>query len=298
MYEKARAYMMDHEIDLFVTFSRKGCVKPFFPSLLNLDIPGEKINLHIYNNTSKLNLTKELRKWMEICKDYFGKIVYYQSDRRIGATMMGMSNENFDESKLKPIWEMWCDIKKMISTEIFMIIEDDTLVPRNAFWKLLEDLLTLDKAGFVTGIETGRSPFEWSPVRLGIHKMWVKGNHIIKRISLDPKLQGIHEIDASGVYCFLAWKKAYEKGFVGMEKYVYRTPFFGMDNILTYNIKRGGYKLYADFDVWCVHIQSGLSKLMQFGKETCVIMADVWIPEFNNYGQGIVPKDDRNKKVM
>lgn len=291
MFEKAKAYMEDHQVDLFVTFSRKGCVKPFFPSLLNMELPGEQINLFIYNNTEKDILQKELKKWAEICKDYFGRVELYQSGRKSGQTIMGQSNENFDESKLKPIWEMWQDIKDRISTEIFMIIEDDTLVPKNAFLQLLEDLLTQKGAGFVTGIETGRSPYDWSEVRLGVHKMWVKGNQIIKRISLDPNLEGVQEIDASGVYCFVAYKEAYEKGFVGMEKYVKKCPFFGMDNILTYNIKRGGYKLYADFNVWCEHIQPGLSRLLRFGKEHAVIMADVWLPEFNNYGQGIVPKN-------
>ena len=297
MYEKAKAYMMDHQVDLFVTFSRRAMVKPFFPNLLNIDLPSKNINLFIYNNTEMDLLHKDLQKWAEICKDYFGRVELYKSGRRIGTTLMGMPNEDFEKSKLRPIWEMWLDIKNRISTDIFMIIEDDTLVPRNAFWKLLEDLLTLDKAGFVTGIETGRTAFEWSSVRLGIHKMSVKNNHILKRVSLDPNLEGIHKIDASGVYCFVAYKKAYEKGFVGMEKYVYKTPFFGMDNILTYNIKKEGYELYADFDVWCEHIQMGGSNLISFGKETCEIMADIWIPEFNNYGQGIIPKDASIKSL-
>ena len=283
------------EITLVGTFSRVNMFSPWFIALYEMKLPRDKIHLILYNNTDDIALHHSLIQEIPYLKTLFRSVTYFRSNRTGGGTLIGQENDNFNKSKLKPIWEMWNDIKNMIKTPVFMLIEDDTIAPSYAFEKLFYDLFTLKKAGFVTGIETGRSMFSWSPTRLGVHKLVRKGNKIIERISLNPDLKGIHEVDCSGVYCFVTYTDIYKKAFKGMDKYVQGVPFFGMDNILTNNIKKLGYKLYADFSVWCDHLQQSGGKLIPFNKKQAVPMADLWIPKFNNYGQGIIIKKKTKK---
>jgi len=278
------------EITLVGTFSRVNMVNPWLIALYKMKLPREKIHLLLYNNTDNITLHNVLTQEIPYLKTLFRSVTYFRSNRTGGKTIIGQDNDNFNKSKLKPIWEMWNDIKDMIETSVFMLIEDDTIAPPYAFERLFYDLFTLKKAGFVTGIETGRSMFSWMPTRLGVHRLVRKGNKIIKRISLNPNSKGIHEIDCSGVYCFITYTDIYRKAFKGMDKYIKSVPFFGMDNILTNNIQKLGYKLYADFSVWCDHLQQSAGKLFAFNRKQAVQMADIWIPEFNNYAQGIIIK--------
>jgi len=294
-------YIKDHDITLVCTFSRKVMIQPFFKALVDMDLPREKIHLLIYNNTDKLILREKLEEVVKIFQQdltpKFKEITLYTSNRQGGSTLMGEDNDNFNTSKLNVIWEMWKDLQTMIKTDVFFLIEDDTIAPPHAFYKLMNDLFSLDKAGFVIGISTGRSTLPYQPVRLGVHYMTMVNNKIIERISLSPNEQGIKEIDSSGVYCFAAFKKAWLSGFEGMDEYVYKLPFFGMDNALTYNIKKHGYKIYADFDVWVDHLQMCGATLSAFNKKQAVIMADIWMEKFNNYAQGIKLTEEIYKKV-
>lgn len=290
-------YLKDNDITLVGTFSRSYLVVPWLLSLYKMKLPHDKVRLLIYDNTDIENIKEQFFNEFFYLKQIFKSVDYYKSYRKSHKNLIGTYNENFNKSKLKAIFEMWCDLPKLIATDLFILIEDDTLVPPHTFETLLYDFLTLPKAGLVTGIETGRNFFEWSPVRLGVHKLVRKKNKIIKRISLDPNLKGVHEIDCSGVYCFITRKDIYEKALKSMKKYVRYVPFFGMDNILTNNIKLMGYKLYADFSVWCDHVQQSGDRLIKFNKKNAFPMMDLWIPEANNYAKDIIIKNKKNKKI-
>jgi len=302
IHTKTDDYFKDHEVTFVATFSRHQMITPFFNALVDMEMPREKIHLLIHNNTDKVVLKDKLEKIIKILqedlKPPFASIVLHTSNREGGRTLLGQDNDIFDYSKLKPIWEMWKDLHDLIKTDVFFLIEDDTIAPPHAFYKLMEGLFSLEKAGFVIGISTGRCPYEWQPTRLGVHYMDMKDNKIVKRISLSPDCVGIHEIDGAGVYCFAAYKKAWLSGFEGMDEYVYKLPFFGMDNALTYNMKQYGWKLYADFDVWVDHMQMSGEKMFAFNKKQAVIMADIWLPEFEAYAQGIKLKQEVYDKVV
>jgi hypothetical protein len=289
------AYLEKNYITLVGTFSRVVMVEPWFAALDAMKLPRDKINLLIFNNSEAPELHKALthavsvrenktRQYKEGC---FHSCIYHLSPRRGGTTILGQDNDNFDKSKLRPIWEMWKELKELIKDKVFFYIEDDTIAPPNAFYEIVGQLLSREDAGFVTGIETGRALFSWQKVRLGVHYLTRDKNRIIRRVSLAPEIQGVVPIDAAGVYCFACYTDVYRRAFEGMNDYVADIPFFGMDNILTNNIKLQGKNLYADFLVWCDHLQASGGKLVAFNKTQAVQQADVWMPEYNNYAQGI-----------
>jgi hypothetical protein len=266
-------------------------VKPFFAAFEKIEMPRKKIDLIIFDNTDNQQLHAALSHELKSIKDNFASAKLHISGRQGGRTILGQDNDVWKTSKLSPIWQMWLDMIKMIDTDIFFVLEDDTIAPPHAFMELVGQLISRERCAFVTGIETGRAQFSWQKVRLGVHYLTREKNLVVRRVSLHPDTQGVVSIDAAGVYCFAARTEPYKKAFEGMGDYVASLPFFAMDNILTNNIKLAGWELYADFDVWCEHLQQGSGNLVYFGKKQAVQMADVWMPEYNNYAQGIEIKN-------
>jgi len=288
------------EFTIVGTFSRPRMVKPWLISLYKFKLPRflsyDKIKLLIYDNTDTNNVMLEFKTELPYLRRIYKDVFYHQSYRKPIKNLRGMPQQEFNKTKLKNIFEMWQDLTKLIDTDLFMLVEDDTLAPPHALNYLLNDFLSLPRAGLVTAIETGRATFPWQQVRLGVHKLVRRKNKILKRISLDPNLKGIQEVDCCGVYCFITKLKLYKKAIKQMKSYVKKLPYFGMDNILTNNIKRMGYKIYADFRVWCDHVQQNGKELVKFNKKQAVQMMDIWIKEANNYAQGVIIKKKKERK--
>ena len=53
--------------------------------------------------------------------------------------------------------------------------------------------------------------------------------------------------------------------------------------------------ILADFDVWCSHLQASAGRIIAFSKDQAVQMADIWIPQFNNYAQAVEVKSKDHK---
>jgi hypothetical protein len=285
--EQSKKYLEREYITLVGTFSRLKMVKPWFTALKKIDLPRDRIKLFIYNNTAEKDLHEAIITELSSIRDDYADVSYYQSGRRGGSTILGQDNNNFFTSKLKPIWEMWNDIKNKITTNIFMLIEDDTIAPPNAFNNLLNDLFSLPKAGFITGIETGRTAYPYQKVGLGVHYLVRDGNKLIQTKNLSPDCTGVQEIDCSGHYCFMTYTDLYKKAFKDMNEWVHTLTFFGMDLMLINHIQMLGYKLYADFDVWCDHLQMVGGKIYPFNKNNAIRLGSIWIPEFQNYAIGV-----------
>jgi len=282
-------------VTLICTFSRKILVPFFFRSLDEMDLPRKEIHLLIYDNTEDYTLEKELKEIASGLISQFKSVRLYKSFLKGKGNIIGSGNEIFRDSKLQNIWLMWKRLYKMIYTSTFFQLEDDTIAPPHAFKRLYRTLLKDSKIGLVTGIATGRHAYPWLPVRLGVHYVKMRGMKVIERHSLNPNTKGIVPVDATGVYCFAARTKAFLTGFEGYDPISLNVPFFALDNVLTWNIKTHGYKIYADFSVWCSHLQCSAARIIAFGKKQALEMVDLWLPQYNNYAQGVEIKE-KNKK--
>lgn len=289
-------------ITLICTFSRRIMVPMFFKVLEQMDLPRKDMHLLIYDNTQDVLLEKALMEALSPIRYQYRSIRLYKSYLKGRGNITGSGNEMFKESILYNIWVMWKRLfvssPKMIFTPTFFMLEDDTIAPPNAFKRLYKTLLRDDNTAIVTGIATGRSPYPWTPARLGVHYINMKGFKLISRNSLHPDTKGIVDIDCCGVYCYVARTELFLKGFEGYDPYIQNIPFFAMDNVLTWNIKRKGYKVLADFRIWCSHLQCSSARIISFGKDQALEMADLWIPKFNNYAQGveIIPKGSKVRR--
>jgi len=282
-------------ITLIITFSRKLFVPFFFAAFKNLKLPRKDIHLLLYDNTDDEPLAQELLAEFDKIKEQFKSARFYKSYLKGRGNISGSGNEQFRNSKLHNIWLMWNSMKKMIFTDTFFVLEDDTICPPDAFSRLYKLLMSSKRIGFATGIETGRNPRPWLPVRLGVHKIKMQGLKILERRSLSPYLKGVHPVDAAGVYCFAARTKAYLDGFEGYDPIALKVPFFGLDNVLTWNMKKHGWRVLADFNVWCLHLEASSARVIAFGKDQAVEMIDIWLPHANNYACGVEVKKKNQK---
>ena len=282
-------------ITLIITFSRKIFVPFFFSSFKNLKLPRSDIHLIVYDNTCDEPLKEALFQLAEPLIAEFKSVRFYKSNLKGRGNVVGSGNEQFRNSKLQNIWLMWKRMRHMIHTDTFFLLEDDTICPPDAFSRLYKTLMSSNRVGFVTGIETGRFATPWLPVRLGVHKVKMKGLKVLERRSLSPNTKGIIPIDAAGVYCFAARTKCYLSGFEGYDPVSLKVPFFALDNVLVWNMKKHGWRILADFNVWCTHLQASSARIIAFGKEQATEMIDLWLPKYHTYAPAFETKKAHQK---
>jgi len=279
--------MMKQGITLIITVSKETLLDFFFDAFDKMDLPRENMHLLVYDNTDSVTLASRLIYEVDKRDNQFLSVRLYKSYMKARGTVTGTGNEIFSRSKNFNIWSMWKKIYWMVYTEDFFQLEDDGIYPIDTFHRLNSTFKKDPKIAFVTGIEVGRTFQIHQPVRCGVHRMKFRGDLLLERHSLNPNTKGVVPIDGSGVYCFIADTKAYQDAFDGFEAGAVMSSLFSMDNGLTYNLKQHGWKLYADFNVWCIHLQPLGDRVALFGKEQALELVDIWVPQFNNWAVGI-----------
>lgn len=251
-------------------------------------IPLEQCNLIIFDNSVSPMLEKCLREKFDIYKDAFLSARYYKTYRSCGSEILSDPIGGFEDSKLPMIFAMQQDIMKLVKTEKFILLEDDTLAPRNAIPKMLKTLSLRRNVAVVCGIETSRSMIRFQKVRLGVHYMKMQGNKVVERISLPPNLTGLRRVHGCGWYCVASYTKIWKKSLEEIKPFVHTVPRFALDNIQTYLIHKKGYKILADFNIQCVHMQTTPDGIIFWDRSHALPMLDIWLPDYQTYAQSVV----------
>lgn len=275
------------DFTLAVCFSRRWCVRPFFEAFEKMHIPMDRCHLLIYANKDSILLINELLERARAYVESFKSVRLYCSYRRSMGTTPLVKVPSGHRGKLPYIYAMYMDVIDQAQTEVLVVMEDDTLCPPHAVLKMLKLFERYKRKAFISGIETNRGPHEDIKTRLGIHYLKRRGNRILERISLDPKTRGLQEVDACGWYCCISTPAIWKLGFKGIEDFFTDIPRFALDNFHTNNIKRAGIPVIADFGIWCTHMEIRPDKIIMWGKDQCVKMADIWLPKYKTYAQGV-----------
>ena len=285
-------------ITLVCCFSRKIFVPIFFKSLAQMQLPRKNIHLLVYDNTADKGLENVLVPLLKNLMGAYKSVRFFKSFLPPLWKVAGSKVFKFSDSKVFNIWAMWTALKELIYTPLFFQLEDDTIAPAHAFEKLFAELEARPNAAYVTGISTGRHVLANHPVKLGVYTLKMANFKILERHALSPHTEGVVPVDASGVYCFAARTDKFMSGFDGFAPDEIDFPYFFLDVLFTWNIKRHGHDIFADFDVWVSHLHAAGDRINAFSKEQAVEMVDVWLPAFNNYCLSVeVNPDNRPKKL-
>jgi hypothetical protein len=283
---------------LVCTFSRDVYVHNFFAALNNMRIPVKQCHLLIIDNTDIGVLAEHLKERAKVYVGAFKSVRLYKTYRRVGGDVITEVDTGFKRSKLPMIYAMHHDMLKLVNTDKFVLLEDDTIAPPNAVVKLLRLLEQNPRCGIATAIETGRSDIEWQKTRLGVHYVEREGNRMLARYSPSPHLRGVHSVDCCGWYCCASYHSVWMLGFEGMDKYLEDIPRFALDGMHTNNIKQAGWDILADFSLWCGHMQAAQGRIIFWGKKQAVPHLDVWLTRFRDYAQGVLLVKPWHKRML
>ena len=283
---------------IVVCFSRMWCIDEFFKSFDKLILRKRDFHLLIFDNTDDVLLEAALKKATKKYMFGYRTYRYYKSYRQGGHIRMHQGEMNIKLSKIPAIYNMQKDISSLIKTKEFVQLEDDTLYPPRAVKRLLHILRTEPNCGIATACCTGRSRNKMIKMRLGIHWVRTRKNKIIERLGFHPKLKGLQDCQGCGYFCFAAKHDIWKKGFKEFNRYWLKVPRWGSDVAFTNGIYRLGYRIVADFELWCEHMQLNAGQILYWGREDGRVMADIWIPQYNEYAQGILLDDKQYKKAV
>jgi len=195
---------------------------------------------------------------------------------------------NFEHPKNMANFFTLQDTRKLVTTDIFVRLEDDTLPPKNAIPRLIELMEKNPKAGITTAISTYRSP-QISKQGIGVH-MEVQRNDVrcIRKLTFPPGLSGVYEALSCGFFCTAYRYKAFLEGFKNIENGKEFVAVIGCDVPFNHNIHLAGYKILADFDYWCGHMQETASGHYTFTKEHAMQSLYVYNDKTGYYGYHII----------
>jgi hypothetical protein len=270
---------------LVLCFSRAWCVKPFFDAFQKLQFDKQNCHLLLFDNTDNKLLQDLLLPLAETFAKDFLSVRYYKSFRQGGYVFRFEKNDNFFKSKIYPIAQMQFDIADLVTTKTFVQLEDDEIPTNPKTIPRLLELLKRKNVGIATGVSTARNP-ELKKVGIGVHKaVEVDGYRIIKRVNFDPNTKGVKEAQATGFYCFATYLNLWHSALSHVKKTKSRLPHWGFDTYVTNWIYRQGYKILADFSLWCDHIQVVGGKIYRFNAKDAVAEAYVYVPELKAYAR-------------
>jgi hypothetical protein len=164
----------------------------------------------------------------------------------------------------------------MINTDVFFMMEDDSLPQPDAVIRLLELLDSDPDCVMASGVLTHRCP--------GLHKMGItpaeeiewQDDMIIMRKAFNPETKGVVEAKATGFYCFAAKIFPYIRAFNEAQRRGLLMTYIGHDIVVTNVITQLGGKVLVDFGVWGGHMQKHSGGIYTFTKKDAVWDYYVW----------------------
>ena len=268
---------------LILCFSRRWCVKPFFERFNQMKFCRKCCHLLLFENSDNVLLENELKEQLAPIQKYFLSVRWYKSGRQGGSVLRGQLNNDFYKSKIFPISEMQYDIANLITTKTFVQLEDDELPQNKQTIQILLKMLNTPMVGLASGVSSARNP-ELLPVGMGVQQVLeMDGPRVIKRICCWPDSKGIIPVEATGFYCFATYTSLWQKCLEDARNVVSGLPHWAFDTWVTNRIVKRGYKLLANFDLWCDHAQIKQDEIYLFNKKDAVIDCYVYIPELQVY---------------
>lgn len=263
-------------ISIICPFSRAWMVDRWFENLLELNVPFSEVGLFIYVDNNRDDLFNKVLTWCAklavMSKMYHAGNKVKHDMEKIGSIKIYYSGREplRDEKgyleRRERIAAIHDDIKKYVFSKYIFGLEDDTLIPRTAFYKLYNHLLEIPNVGFVTGTEVGRWGFEY----IGAWQVNEEDEFgkVIDISTVKFKETGVRDVDAAGMYCFITRLGFYKNhNFLSYKAH----DFYGPDVAFCLFIRKKGHRVILDYDVQCEHYKDANTVLRPTDEEVCEV---------------------------
>jgi glycosyltransferase involved in cell wall biosynthesis len=141
--------------------------------------------------------------------------------------------------------------QKMGGSEFLFMVEDDTLVPENAYGRLLPLIKRGHKTVYASGIECGRGFTKHTGI------CWLKKNdkgEITGRTIPSMKtLKGVVEIGGGGWYCWIGRARELQHWTTRMPMRCFDGKMLGPDVMMAHDLQQFGYSCLCDTTLQCDH---------------------------------------------
>jgi len=266
-------------IDSFViVISRRYPIAKCLKAIAKADIPRKDLYLLLYLDTQDRLLIDYCKNWID-----------YHGQKWLSANMIKTNRTPVYTNRVEDYpekWERIIENLKKINThldfsEIVFMVEDDTIISKNAFKKLYRRIKSDKEIGCIQGVEALRKAGEHGPCGAWLLDLCIRGK-IRTKVGLGAKKTGIQQIDGGGYYCWAYRQEAIKK--IKMRWSL--NGWCGPDIWTWYDIGQNGWKTLIDWSVWCGHIEDDEKILTPEGTRN-------WLYDFSN-GTEQSPKMDFN----
>lgn len=225
-------------ITLFIPITRWWTLDRFLPHLDEIDMPWDQTEIFFYIDTDEQRIINRIIEFINLRSEkYNGSKIVVSGNPAPTNTRISVQRERIVEMKEKS--------KHDIKGSYIFGIEDDTLVPKNAFVKMYVNL-TLDyDIGYIEGVQVGRHGLKM----VGAWRQNKLKNPTIQQTLEPPKFDNLEPITGGGFYCYLTLAYLYEK-----IKYRYEAECFGPDVCFVNDVLKEEYKAYIDWSIKTVHM--------------------------------------------
>lgn len=276
VYENGTRTVREDDFTLIICFSRMWCFRKFFESFEKMHIEMDRCHLLIFDNSDNTALRDALLSRAKAYSGHFRSVRLFKSWRLYQRPLLTAKVIRWEDSQNGPILGMHKDAMKLCGTEVFFMIEDDTLCPVDAIPRLLS-LLKEDRiCGMATAIQPMRQSSAFLPTYPGVYYVERRGDKIIETATPSPKLRGVHQVDGSGWYCFASYREVFKKALNRLLNVDANTRNYAVDVLGVNFIQSQGYNILADFDLWCGHYTKLQGDDFIWTRKHCQPMISQW----------------------
>jgi len=231
------------ETTLVSLISRDTVLMEYMDSINKLDIDRSTFSWFIYIDTTSEDLVDKVKILSSQIKGWGLKRIFVTwAHNKTEATDFvgrGMHIANH-------LTTIFHSVSTIYPTKYLFMIEDDTLVPPNAYQLLLRHLIDDDMCAVATGIEMSRSVSK----HLGICHLVEDEGEIVGRRTIKDQKAGWIDVDGCGWYCWVGRVNAIKDAEMKCEGH---PKNLGPDTLSMYSLRKKGWNIIADFDVPCKH---------------------------------------------
>jgi len=227
--------------------------------------------LVFYIDSDEVELYDKIYEWsMREGKKFRGCLIYVSGNKEPKEVNVAVRRNRIVDMKERS--------KALITGFYVFGIEDDTLLPTDAFMRLKNNMYK--RVGYIEGAEVGR----WGLPMVGAWQCDDLNEPTHQETLLPPSESCIEKITGGGFYCYLTLSSLY-KGI----KYRWHDECFGPDVCYVMDVCKLGYEAYIDWGVSCTHMVgegTDLTVGLECSRISWKKIDDIWVvqPYINKEG--------------